>query len=639
MVEFICPSCQARTDVPDANQETRCHACGRPLGPSEGDAAVAVGADVPDDGLVAELREAFGFGTNGLERHKNVGRERGNAAGGDVQLTEGSWIDDFEILHELGRGGMGVVYRARQASLHRQVALKVLPGALWRSGSAVHRFRREAQAAARLNHANVVPVYAQGEHDGSYFYAMRLVEGVPLDTAIKSRPELLSSSFASSATSISSAAAQPTSRPGSASEEGSPPVDETESDRRATTDDRTTDDFRHLATLIAGVAEGLAHAHENGVVHRDIKPNNLILGDGPRLFITDFGLAFLSDEPHVTQTGEVMGTPSYLSPEQARGDVGTIDHRTDIYSLGATLYELLTHERPFQGASRDQIMTAICQTEPRRPRQISPRIPVDLETICLRALEKEPARRYATALDMADDLRRYAEGRPIRSRRISPAERAYRWVRRHKAVSTAAVAVVAALAIGSGWALSNHSVRKQEANRLVADAYDSLVHLDYHRPDLVADEVERAAQLGADEDRLLLVRSILSMGMFDQLGAIAQLEELVGRDPTYQEAWYLLAWAHTAESTTCPRPRPLSNVPRPWAGRIRPSSGSFAAWRFTSPTPARRSTPIVRRSSAGPRPTSSFRRRSCTSLAPTTSRCTPRARSTTSAKRATACAS
>ncbi len=553
VVRLICPSCHTQSDVMVGSPDMRCQTCGRILPTASGDApAEAVNADNGEEGLLAELREAFGTGTRGLiRRRRGAGRDASQAAGSDDSscLSAGSWVGDFEILDELGRGGMGIVYRARQASLNRQVALKILPGAVWRGGSAIHRFRREAQAAARLNHANVVPVYAQGEHEGSYYYAMRLVEGISLDTAIKSHSQVLSSKFAKAASSAGTVATASSSAVVSAAVRV--PADDTTAevsdDFEPSTAERTTEDFRHLASLVAGVAEGLAHAHTNGVVHRDIKPNNLILGEGQRLYITDFGLAFLTDEPHMTQTGEIMGTPSYLSPEQIRGNLGAIDHRTDIYSLGTTLYELLTNRRPFVGITRDQILDAICTKEPHPPRHFDRRIPIDLQTICLRAMEKDASRRYHTAAEMAEDLRRFAEGRSILSRRTGPIEKAIKWIKRHRALTAALVAGVATLAATTGWAYSVSVGNHREADRLLRNAYAKLVHVDYHRPELVADDVERAAELGADESQLLFVRALMNLGMYDQVGAIAQIESLLAKEPDHVQAWYLLAWAHRRE--------------------------------------------------------------------------------------------
>ncbi len=493
-----------------------------------------------DDFLVAELREAFGVGTHGLKSSAATLAGSGPALGWAAPGTNaapkvGSRIGDFEILGELGRGGMGVVYRARQTSLDRLVALKVLPGALLRGGAMVQRFHREAQAAARLNHANVVPVYAQGEYEGSCYYAMKLIEGVSLGTALSSRPELLTSRFnAASESSTTIPAAPPSDQPAAPTAPRLTP----EPVRR------TAEDFRYIARLMAGVAEGLAHAHANGVVHRDIKPHNLILGEGQRLHITDFGLARLTETSDLTVTGEVMGTPSYLSPEQVRGKPDEVDHRTDIYSVGVTLYEAISGHRPFSGETRDQILHAIATDDAQSPRRFDPRIPIDLETICLRALERDPNRRYPTAEALAEDLRRFAEGRPIKSRRVGPIERAAKWVNRHRALTAALALAIALAGAGAGWAASVSAARHRESQDLIRSAYAALVYDDYRKPGLVIENIARAGLLGADSPKALLTEAIACLGGSDQAAAIAILDELLQNEPENVEAWYVLAWAY-----------------------------------------------------------------------------------------------
>ena len=505
-----------------------------------------------EDLLLAELREAFGLGTHGLRRGARRPREAGEGGSSACSLADeaeslavGSRMGDFEILGELGRGGMGIVFRARQLSLNRQVALKILPGAMWRGGEAVIRFRREAQAAARLNHANVVPIYAQGEHEDSYYYAMKLVEGVSLDTVLKSHPELLSSAFPyqSTLTETRSKARVTGSRRQALGKTSAEPRDRERGAGSGTAIRRTLEDFRHISRMMADVADGLAHAHENGVIHRDIKPHNLILGMEQRVYITDFGLAYLTNEPHLTVSGEIMGTPSYLAPEQVRGDVGTIDHRADIYSVGVTLYELTTGQRPFAGETRDQILRAICSEFAVAPRRLDSRIPADLETICLRAMEKDTSQRYPTAGALAEDLRRFAEGRLILSRRVSPLVKGARWVRRHKAVTAALVAIAALGVVSAAWAVSAAGAQKREASSLLQSVYSGLVHRGYQRPELVATNIERAGALGGETIELKLVRALACLRATDQVGAIEDVEAVLAEEPANIQAWYILAWA------------------------------------------------------------------------------------------------
>ncbi|HEV2946038.1 MAG TPA: serine/threonine-protein kinase, partial [Gemmataceae bacterium] len=313
-------------------------------------------------------------------------------------------LGDFEIVRELGRGGMGIVYEARQVSLNRQVALKVLSGVLGLTAKAVQRFQREAEAAAKLHHTNIVPVYATGEEDGTHFYAMELIDGPSLDHVIRQL--------------------RPASLPGEASrspelEATGPYVGESGSTSTLGASSLSSDGhyFDTVARMIAEVADALEYAHQQGVIHRDIKPSNLLLSPNARLSINDFGLARMLEQPGMTMTGEFVGTPAYMSPEQITAGRTLLDHRTDIYSLGATLYELLTLHPPFTGERRDQVLTQILHKEPKAPRKMNPKVPVDLETICLKAMEKDPDGRYQTAGKLAEDLRHFVNRFAIKARR------------------------------------------------------------------------------------------------------------------------------------------------------------------------------------------------------------------------------
>src|SRR5262245_31325543 len=304
-------------------------------------------------------------------------------------------LGDFEILCELGRGGMGIVYEARQVSLNRKVALKVLSGGLGLTPKAVQRFHREAEAAAKLHHTNIVPVYATGEQDGTHFYAMELIDGPSLDHVIKQLRQSKASGGRQPPGTESHAAADDRGADAPRSpelESTGPYVGESSSTHVLTSSSLTSGSqyFDTVARLIADVADALHHAHQNGVIHRDIKPSNLLLSSAGRLSINDFGLARMLEQPGMTMTGEFVGTPAYMSPEQVAAGRIRLDHRTDIYSLGATLYELLTLQPPFRGQSREQVLTQIVQKDPRSPSRIDKRIPLDLETICLKSMEKDP---------------------------------------------------------------------------------------------------------------------------------------------------------------------------------------------------------------------------------------------------------
>ena len=264
---------------------------------------------------------------------------------------------DYELLEELGRGGQGVVYRARQSSLNRTVALKVIALGHWATETHLKRFRREAEAAASLEHPRIVPIYEIGERDGAYYFSMQLVEGGQLDTLVRQEPLPL----------------------------------------------------RRAAEMIANVARTVHFAHEHGILHRDIKPGNVLLDAEGEPHLADFGLARLVEtESTVTRTMEVLGTPSYIAPEQAAGQGAQLTSATDVYGLGAVFYQLLTGHPPFAGGTTYETIRLVLETEPRNPRLWNPKVDRDLTTICLKCLEKDPARRFGSALELAEDLARWS---------------------------------------------------------------------------------------------------------------------------------------------------------------------------------------------------------------------------------------
>jgi len=317
-------------------------------------------------------------------------------------------LGDFRLGREIGWGGIGVVYEATQISLGRRVAVKVLPPTSLLDPRQVRRFEIEAQAAAGLQHPNIVPVFAYGREHGVPYFAMRLIDGQNLADIVSWRRQR--------------------------SNRGLPP--------------------REAAELGRQAAEALDYAHRNEVLHRDIKPSNLLVDASRRLWIADFGLARVRGDSDLTATGDVIGTMRYLSPEQARGNRGAVDARSDVYSLGATLYELLTLRQVFEGDDRVELLKRIVAEEPVSPRRLDPAIALDLETIVLKALAKEPAERYLTAGDLAADLTRFLAGQPIRARRLAWAGRGVKWATRQwKAVAAAGV-MASVLLIGlaaAGW--------------------------------------------------------------------------------------------------------------------------------------------------------------------------------------------
>jgi eukaryotic-like serine/threonine-protein kinase len=350
-------------------------------------------------------------------------------------------LGDFRILREAGRGGMGVVYEAEQLSLHRRVALKVLPFASALDSRQLQRFRLEAQAAAQLHHSNIVPVYSVGVERGVHYYAMQFIDGRTIAEVIDELRQLngpeKSPRLRSDQTTTALAEAQQPTRPESPTSPLTPG-----------TSNRGRSFFEAVARLGIQAAESLEYAHSLGVVHRDVKPANLMVDDRGHLWITDFGLAQLNAESGPTMTGDLLGTLRYMSPEQALGRRGVVDHRADVYSLGVTLYELLTLRPALDGRDRQELLRQIAFEEPPPPRHITPSIPRELETIILKAIAREPEARYATAQELADDLRRFLEHKPIRARRPTLAERVSKWARRHAMAVWAAALVLLIGSIG-----------------------------------------------------------------------------------------------------------------------------------------------------------------------------------------------
>ncbi|WP_165074564.1 serine/threonine-protein kinase [Paludisphaera rhizosphaerae] len=319
------------------------------------------------------------------------------ARGLDPAVPPVAELGGYRLIREIGRGGMGVVYEAEQRELGRRVALKVLPASATTDPRQIQRFRIEAQAAALLQHPHIVPVFDVGADRGTRFYAMQLIEGRPLTRLIGELAEARRERPASSSSSARSRA-------------------------------------REAARLGLQAAEALAHAHVMGVVHRDVKPGNLLIDGRGELWVADFGLARLhhEDAADLTQTGDLLGTLRYMSPEQVRAARGGVGPAADVYGLGATLYELLALRPAFDADDRQELVRRILNEDPPSPRRFDPALPRDLETIVLKAMEKEPAARYASAAAMADDLRRFLDDRPILARRPGLGDRLVKWSRRRR---------------------------------------------------------------------------------------------------------------------------------------------------------------------------------------------------------------
>jgi serine/threonine protein kinase/cytochrome c-type biogenesis protein CcmH/NrfG len=376
-----CPGCLLESGLRLLDEEAVAGVDSSAVAAYSAEAAAKAGSAKTDDGRQAD------------KLHSN------KAARAAAVLGE---LGDYELLEEVGRGGQGVVFRARQKSLNRTVAVKVISLGQWASKVHVKRFRREAEAAASLDHPSIVPIYEVGERDGSCYFSMKFIEGGQLDEVVRRAPMSI----------------------------------------------------REATELIAKVARTVHYAHEHGILHRDIKPGNILLDAKGEPHLTDFGLARLVEtESTVTRTLEVLGTPSYMAPEQAAGNnpaAAGLTSATDVYGLGAVFYQLLTGHPPFGGGTTYETIKLLLDTEPRQPRVLNPKIDRDLSTICLKCLEKDPKRRYSSALALAEDLEHWLKHEPVLARRTGIFLRGRKWMRR-KPATAAVITLSLALAAAAGW--------------------------------------------------------------------------------------------------------------------------------------------------------------------------------------------
>ncbi len=452
----------------------------------------------------------------------------------EEDVSNDKTLGDFRILREIGRGGMGTVYLAEQISLRRTVALKVLHPGVSLNANVVRRFHREAEAAGRLRHPNIVQVFAVGEQDGTHFFAMEYVQGESLDQIARRMRK-------------GGGVKELSSHPSSWSTDEELSLETKEEKKRVTQESLSTDEedrgdstvsetqeyILDAARLMAEVADALDYSHRHGIIHRDVKPHNIIVDRVGRPYLVDFGLAHTEGSMGITKTGEVFGTPTYMSPEQVAGSLADIDHRTDVYSLGCSFYEMLTLDRPFDGKTPQETVRKILTVEPKDPSKLNPAIPKDLATIILKSLEKDPDKRFSNCASLQADLKRFLAGDPIEARPISWLEHSYRYVSRRRGAS-AAVAVIGVLLmvlvyLGGKTSTASRSMHKAEGEMMANQArtlYESGRIL----------ESERVLEQGLDRDpqnaKLHLLRGKILRGqnkIDDALVAFAQSSRL---DPT-----------------------------------------------------------------------------------------------------------
>ncbi len=529
--------------------------------------------------LADEIRELFPAMVE-VEQAKEICHDWDEAERADASTSTPppAQVGDYRIVREIGRGGMGIVYEAEQVSLGRRVALKVLPSPSARDGTTLARFRREARASARLHHTNIVPVFEVGQDGEIRYYAMQFIHGQSLDsvirelrklrgrfrlgrgepTAAEGREEdrlgdqgtreigadvvqsLLTGRFERGPT-VSPGGDGASPGPGGPAPSGSVPASVGDSSavmpggtQLSSVESRHRAFHRGVAHIGRQVASALAYAHTRGILHRDIKPSNLLLDTEGVAWVSDFGLAKV-DEEDLTRTGDILGTLRYMAPERFRGRG---DARADVYSLGLTLYELLVLRPAFDSPDRVALSEQIKSVDPPRPRSIDPRVPRDLETIVLKAIEKDPGDRYATAEAMAEDLRRFLDDEPIQARRASATERCARWARRNPVIA-ALGGVLTAVLVGAtiasvliaGWmaalAKRNEDAASSErAARLDAQAAQKEAEADRldadHQRQAADRQRQRAeqhlyiARIGQAEGALRLYDAATARGLLDQ---------------------------------------------------------------------------------------------------------------------------
>ncbi|MEW6160922.1 MAG: serine/threonine-protein kinase [Verrucomicrobiota bacterium] len=409
------------------------------------------------------------------------------------------YFGDYELIEEIGRGGMGLVFKARQVSLNRLVAVKLISSGTLATEVLVKRFKAEAETAASLSHPNIVPIYEIGEHDGQHYFSMGLIEGPTLRELLLARRRWSSQRKSPHAHDHSSA---PTASDEVLNGEIEP---------------------REAVRLMIIIARAVHYAHQRGVLHRDIKPGNILLDSARQPHLTDFGLAKLIEkESTITHTHAVLGTPAYMAPEQARGDTKNVTTAVDVYGLGAVLYETLTGSPPFAGGTSMETIRQVLELEPRRPSHLNPRIDRDLETICLKCLEKLPEHRYASADALVDDLERWCAAEPIEARRAGTGERLIKWTRRKPVVaaltgSLALVAVIGLLAVV--WQWRRAEAARREAIQRAADEQKARTRLAETISELEIQKAQEQLAQGQGSMALARLARVLRDSPTNQLAA------------------------------------------------------------------------------------------------------------------------
>jgi serine/threonine protein kinase len=407
--------------------------------------------------LAGEIRELFPALVL-MEQFKPTSTD-----GPDAASRRPERIGDYRLLREIGRGGMGVVYEAEQLSLGRHVALKVLSSDNPTNPTYLERFRREAKAAARLHHTNIVSVFGVGEGDGVHYYAMHFIHGEGLDKVLRDLRRLRAGwgTAGGGDATVDAVASESVAQgllsgrfelPVVKGKTGAPTPEQAPPSSGGLSGAESEAEYcRSVARVGLQVADALSYAHKQGILHRDIKPSNLILDLQGAVWVTDFGLAKADDADELTHTGDIVGTVRYMAPERFEG---ASLPQSDVYALGMTLYEMLTLRPAFGDTNRARLIQRILHEEPRAPRKLDPRIPRDMETVVLKAIAHDPGRRYATAEELAEDLRRFLADRPVRARRSGLPERFWRWCRRNPAISSLTVVIALLLMLVAVGAMS-----------------------------------------------------------------------------------------------------------------------------------------------------------------------------------------